>query len=601
MCQNRGAWNKHAGAFRDQRVIPKGVRSEMIKRFICSLVVVCILTSISPIAVFAQSYPRPDDRDSYISEVTNRAALAEDLDKKRQEAQYRRKTIEESIRRLQNEQPPAGTDRSTWERQRQDRINWLNDYMRRNEQTLQRYEKNLGSVNSRLENDRKYIMTSDDPELKQSLGTLIGIAGAAGIPIASRPTMGTLKASVGRSMMGMRLNSTNRALTKAMTRQTALQTKASTFQAPTKGTWTPEVNAKGDLILRNGSKVKNMGRAEIKAADGTMIKNDAAYQKSNYYKQLYDTRSGLSHRINELKHQRQVSKNAKAQKAIDQRIKQLEAKKGQLESDIAKHDSENQSHKSVMKNLAVSAAKWAAFSAGMVVATDVFNQLKSNGWNVRAIDWAHAIQPLKTANFWGGTAGSFAGSMLLTAMVPGGAFARTLAGIAGAAIGWQVGTGNLFETDWMQLGATSVGATIGAVLGSFLGPIGTFLGGMAGHFVADWLLNKVRGWLTPGYSSYDPSKRQAYDYDPEKAAVGWNRPQDSYDRPDDGSMSSQFGDAKSLQQRMLELQREMTALMRGQQNPNTIMQLDSLRREYGQVQRQLSGMREQASSGHYGY
>jgi len=573
----------------------------MWRRYICSWLVLTLLVGLSPLPVLAQSYTRPDDTDAYAADVTSRAALAQDLDKQRQEAEYRRQTIQESIRRLEAEQPPSGVDRSQWEQQRSERITWLQDYLKRNDETLARYNTSLSNVNTRLGADRQYIINSSDEELRQSLGTMIGVAGAAGIPIASRPTLGTLKASVGRSMMGMRLNSTTKALNTAMARQSALQTQAGGLTPPVRGQWTPEVNASGDLILRNGNQTKNMGRAETRAADGSTIRNEATYQKANYYQQLYDTRSGISHQLNQLKYERSVAKNAKAQKAIDSKIQQLETKKSQLEQDIAKHDSENVSHKSVMKNLAVSAAKWAAFSAGMVVATDVFNQLRTNGWNVKAIDWAHAIAPLKTANFWGGTAGSFVGSMALTALVPGGAFARTLAGIAGAAIGWQVGTGNLFETDWLELGATSVGATIGAVLGSFLGPIGTFLGGMAGHLVASWLLGKVREWLHPGYTAYDPSKRDSYDYDPKTSAVGWNRPDTSYDRPDDGSMGAMGGDASSISARLQQLQTEMTAVMRGDQTPDAIMQLDALRREYGQLQRQLSDMRYREAPQHYGY
>ena len=266
--------------------------------------------------------------------------------------------------------------------------------------------------------------------------------------------MGSLKASVGRSLMGTKLNSTTKSIAKAQAKQAALQTRASTLTAPTKGTWTTTVTSNGELALQNGTQIKKLGvKAQVKSADGTLIRNDAAYKKADYYKDIYSTKSSISNRIDTLKYERSVAKNAKAQKSIDSQIKELEAKQSKLKDDIAKHDSENTSNKSTMKNLAVSAAKWAAFSVGITLTTRAFEQLKANDWNFKAIDWGYVVDPLKTADFWGGTAGSFAGSMLFTAIVPGGAFVKNTRSnrwrqpLAGS---W------VLETSWKQTGQNLV-------------------------------------------------------------------------------------------------------------------------------------------------
>ena len=583
--------------------------TEFIKKFrriICSFLTFVMLSSTVPVNLLAQDYLSTDERQSYVSEVTSRAALYEDLENRKKQAEFRRQTIEKSISNLQSQSAPADTNASAWNKQRTERVSWLNDYLNKNERNLEKYESNINTVKTNLAKDRKYIMSSDDPELKQSLGVLIGVAGIAGIPIASRPTMGSLKASVGRSMMGSKLSSTNKSITKLTAKNTALQTKASMMKPPSKGSWSTHVTPKGDLVLKNGSQIKKLGvKAQVKSADGTMIKNKSGYAKAQHYKEIYTTKSSISHRIDTLKYERGVTKNTKAQKAIDTKIKQLEGKRTQIKDDIAKAKSEKslkkgESEKNPKKgtgsSLAASAAKWAAFSVAMTLSTRAFEQLKANDWNFKAIDWNYVSQPLKTADFWGGTAGSFAGSMLLTAMIPGGAFIKTLAGISGAAIGWQLGTGNLMETDWTELGATSIGATIGATLGLALGPIGSFIGGMLGHYAASWLLKWVRKKLHPGYTAYDHSSREAYTVDPQKAyADGINlyREPDFGNEGEDDYGSYSSGDLSALHARMLQLQTEMQNVMNQRQDGQTEATLAGLRQEFAQIQEQIYAAREQ--------
>lgn len=569
----------------------------MVRRLVCCWVIMSLLGVLSPVAVLAQTAARPDDRDSYVADVASRAALAEDLEARRSEAAYRRQTIEESIRRLEAEEPPAGANVSEWNAQRTERVQWLNDYMTRNEEALGRYESNLSSVRGQLDQDRSYIMSSNDDELKQALGSLVGVAGVAGIPVYSRPTMGTLKAAVGRTYMGMKLSSTTKAITSAQGKQAALTTQASSLSAPVKGQWVTEVGANGNLVLRNGSTVKDLGvKAQMSSADGTPIRNDSAYRKADYYTQINSAKSNIEYSISKLKYERSVAKNAKGQQALDAKIQELEGKKAQLEQDIAKHDSENPSAKSQLKTLAASAAKWALFSAGVTVATRAFEELRANDWNFRAIDWGNVVAPLKTAEFWGGTAGSFVGSMALSAIIPGGAFVKTLAAVGGAAIGWQLGSGNLMQTDWMELGASSLGATIGSLLGAFLGPVGSLIGGMAGHYAAVWLLGKVRDWLGGGYVAYDRSSREDYTGNKDAAPYVYQpEAKNSYGSPDEGMGGASYSDAASIQNRLMELQVEMQAIMQANTSGAQMTLLDQKRREYGDLQRQLSDMRQSAA------
>jgi hypothetical protein len=132
---------------------------------------------------------------------------------------------------------------------------------------------------------------------------------------------------------------------------------------------------------------------------------------------------------------------------------------------------------------------------------DVVTQLAHNGWDFKQVDWSQGLRPFATKEFWGGTAGSFVGSMAGTAIasaLPGGVLVKTLFAVGGAAIGWQAGSGNLAKTDWTQLAATTVGATLGSILGGtllpFLGPVGPIIGGIAGSYLADWALKKFREW-----------------------------------------------------------------------------------------------------------
>ena len=155
------------------------------------------------------------------------------------------------------------------------------------------------------------------------------------------------------------------------------------------------------------------------------------------------------------------------------------------------------------------------------------------------------------------------------------------------------------ETDWTELGVTSVGATIGATLGMALGPIGSFLGGMAGHYLSKWLLDTIREKLHPGYTGFDRSKQTVYEVDPSRAyADGVNL----YREPDFGEdEQTDFGeytndDLATLHARMLQLQTEMQAAMNSGNSIESQQKLATLRMEYNMVQEKLYGARERSAN-----
>ncbi len=223
-------------------------------------------------------------------------------------------------------------------------------------------------------------------------------------------------------------------------------------------------------------------------------------------------RTQVEQTATDLRLRAQETAGTKTGEVLSRTGERIQGQKTKLDGEIAQYKETHQGHWAARaRQLGASAAKWAAFSAGVAVTSRAIESWRQTG----RVDWGYATQDLRDTRFWTGTAGSFVGSMAASALVsgissaiPGGAFLRTFAAIGGAAVGWQVGSGNLANTDWMQLGATTVGATIGAILGGAFGPVGAILGGMLGHFVADYLLNVVRNWASVPSESY--SYDQAY-------------------------------------------------------------------------------------------
>ncbi len=532
---------------------------------------------------------RPEFQDDYefAGNVAGRVALKEDLEKRWADAAVRSNQARQRLQRLQGARPPSGVDANDWYRRRDEEVSRLSDYLSRSDRAIGDYRRSLGNVYGQLDKDRSRLTGVTDSGLKQELGTLIGVGGMAAAPIWARPTMSNLSGSIGRAIKGRQLASVTNRIASSQNRSAALGQKLNT-PAPARNSW-QVAEANGRVVLRgaNGS-VKDLGSATTRSGDGSSIRNDAAFRKGEYYNQLYSTRSNIGHQIDSLRHTRSMARTAKQRAAIDQQITKLEGKQSQLQKDIAEYDSTKKPAGSTLKNMAASAAKWAAFSVGITVASNAIQQLAQNNWDVRSIDWGAATAALRTPEFWGGTAGSFGVSMLASALIPGGAFVKTLAAIAGAGIGWQLGSGNLMQTDWMELGVTSLGATIGSLIGTALGgPVGAFIGGVAGHYASTWILGKVREWLEAPIEPYGPKDRRSYQS--AEAPPGVYRDPNQTSRGDD----TRYSDPSALKERMDQAYMRMMQYAR---DPSRQMQFDRSRREYLGLKGQLDQMR---ASGKY--
>lgn len=456
---------------------------------------------------------RPASDGEYVSDVRGRVALRDHLQARYRDEDERRRKTQDYIQVLRAATPPPGADPAAFERFRQEELRAAEGNVASAERAQTGIGSRLATLGREILNDQAWIKQNPGRGISQELGPLIGTAGAAFIPVANRPTIGSIsRAGQQTSRVTNQTKLSQQILDLFKKRETSV-TRLSTVQPPaTRTQWVTEVNPQGNLQLRNGQAVIDLKQpAQIKGTDGKMIRNEAGYTRATQMMDLQTTRANVDTARATLEFEKSRASDTTTVKKLDRQIAELDAKKAKLSSEIEQYNGKNPKQGSALANLAGSAAKWAAFSAGMTVATSVVQQLSQNGWNPGAVDWKGAIQPLKTAEFWGGTAGSFGVSML-AAMIPGGAFIKTFAAIGGAAVGWQLGTGNLFKTDWLQLGVSTLGATIGSVLGASIGgPIGGFIGGIAGQMLANWGLRKLRDYLDKGADAHASQGPVAYD------------------------------------------------------------------------------------------
>jgi hypothetical protein len=445
----------------------------------------------------------PQTRAEYVSDVQGRAALRDDLERRYQDADVRRDSAERYLEALRQARPAPGTDSALFERFRQEEIRQAEAILAQHTRTQGSIRDRLTSIYRTITQDRDFVGRARDSQLSQELGPLIGTGGTAVVPVWSRPTPARLAARAQHQSNVQNLSRTNLDIQSSGSARDLAITRLATADPPRAGQWVTEVNAQGNVQLRNGERIVDLKEpAQTRSASGETIRNADAFRKAEYYSELYSARTSIENAKARLEFDRSRATDHKSIKEIDRRIADLETRKSDLQRDIDRHAAESPK-KGAIANLATSAVKWAAMSAGITVAANVVSQMAGNGWDPKRIDWQSAIAPLKTPDFWGGTAGSFAVSMVAS-MIPGGAFIKTLASIGGAAIGWQLGTGNLLQTDWMQLGVSTLGATLGTLLGAAIGgPIGGFIGGVAGQLLANWALGKLRTWLESRATSHE--------------------------------------------------------------------------------------------------
>lgn len=214
---------------------------------------------------------------------------------------------------------------------------------------------------------------------------------------------------------------------------------------------------------------------------------------------LADAQRALKVRIDQLKHTSESLRrplDVQKVEAMENQFRALEKTK----QDLLKKSSGVMDSKAsvVMKD----AAKWALYSVGITASVNLIRQAFSGD----GIDIGAAFSFMAQPSFWGGTAGGFLGSMLVSTLTAGllppgaGIFLRVLPGFLGAALGFEFG-GSLFggEMDLMGTLVTTLASAGGyslafTLLGGAAAPGIALIGAaIAAGSLAGFLLDKFRG------------------------------------------------------------------------------------------------------------
>ena len=594
--------------------------------------------------------------DQFINQVYDVESQRQHLTERFNSEIQNRDDAYRAIEQLQSMPPPSGWEQDNWVDYVKNRVDDLKDYAQDRENFLGRTRERIKGYVSELDSFRDKIKESDNPEV-QEMGSWVSVAGStAAVPVHSpyRPWIRSTAANPGSAAafnpgdlaqagrharvgtINARIGSPGNTgawhswqAKHSSWAQGALQAKNAA--ASTSVQYTPKVvgqgaNARihlqpktnGNYYGTHGkppSTVKTSIPGKVKLADGTWVNNKAGLSYARDMGSLHSSRRAIELSIAKQRHALSNCTNKKMASAIQRDISRLERARTKLNSNIDAHNSTNSSFKTKAVGLAKSAGKWALFSVGAAYTGNVVQQLSHNDWDFRRVNWGigegGAANMMTKGWFWGGTAGSFAGSLAGTAIascIPGGAFVKTLMAIGGAAVGWQAGSGNLKNTDWVQLGVTTVGATIGALAGgvllSFLGPFGAMIGGIVGHMVSSWLLNKFRNWTAPDHwaQARPEARDDAYQSRRQDQAIGNPNSRRSAN-PDWGQSSSYDsgggGDsAEILGQERRRLMVELRAAMNA--TPPDVGKVHDIRQRLSQIDQNLNSMRSRRYQSHYG-
>ncbi|MBI4860748.1 MAG: hypothetical protein HY815_10880 [Candidatus Riflebacteria bacterium] len=498
-----------------------------------TLVAALLLGPLSPLleAQDVNFAPGTAEYENFTSQVRDRLASREGLEQLYQRAAVRQSQLQTDLQTLQTMQAPPGTDPTVWQQRFQEQAQRLKDEMTRNDAIVDRTRKKLGPIYTKLQSDLERIKSSNNDALNQQIGTLIGAGGGTVVPIWNRMTAadisGMARYGVNQAHLATvnpRINAYNNIATNAASRAAnaeaalgGIQTVRWTPEPSTAGTnmvLTPRDAATGEVIA-SMKPIETNVPAKITNSQGTVVDNPNAVAAGNDLAQLYNSRTQIANELQATRLKLSRGVNNVQKEFFEKHAAGLEQKKVALEADIQKYQSENPSIGTRAKGLAMDAGKWAAMSVGITLGANVIHQLTQNGWDPSKINWRQAGAFLTDGHFWGGTAGSFVGSLAGTAIasaLPGGIFVKTALSIGGAALGFQWGSGNLGKTDWAALGVTTLGSTAGFLIGMAIGgPVGAFLGGIIGQLASQYIYDKVKEWLIreEGASSYDQSQGQS--------------------------------------------------------------------------------------------
>ena len=587
------------------------------------------------------------DDDTFINRVYDIESQRQHMTERFNTEIKNRDQAYQAIDQLQTMPPPSGWDQDSWVDYVKKRTTELQNYAKDRDNFLGRTQTRIKSYVSELGSFRDRIKGSDNPKV-QEMGAWVSVAGStAAVPVYSpyRPVLkGPAPAAfnpgdIAQATRGARMATVNARIgspgntgawqswqgkhqgwaTNALNAKNAAASTSVKYTANIVGQGPnariqldPKVT--GNYYANNGKPpqaIKTNIQGMVKTADGTWVKNEAGLAYAKDMASLQSSRSAIELSIAKQRHALANCTNQKMANAIQKDITRLEKARTKLQTNMDAHNASNQSMKTKAANLAKSAGYWAAFSVGAAYTGNVVSQLSQNNWDFKAVNWGFgeggAANMLTKGWFWGGTAGSFVGSMAGTAIasaIPGGAFVKTLFAIGGAAIGWQAGSGNLKNTDWLHLGVTTVGATIGAIAGgvllSFLGPFGPMIGGMIGHFVSGWLLNKIRNWTAPDHwANARPEAQTDYSQQQQSSDSYVGNANQGTDWGTSNSYSQQSGEASVLGQERRRLMVELQAAMNA--NPPDMRQVVSIRQRLGQIDQNLASQRSSKYKQHFNY
>ncbi len=184
-----------------------------------------------------------------------------------------------------------------------------------------------------------------------------------------------------------------------------------------------------------------------------------------------------------------VDPNSRYGKALGERIRQVESTPGE--------------------NFAKTTGTLVAISIGTNLFFNVWRQATKEG----KVDLKKATEFLMTKEFWMSTGGLlggvFAGNFIakqtfyellatrVTGITPlGGTFVKLFPAFALGAVGATILSGGAANADWGKIGAHTIGSTLGTAIAISMfafGPIGQLVGALVGGFIAEKVLEMIRG------------------------------------------------------------------------------------------------------------
>lgn len=240
-------------------------------------------------------------------------------------------------------------------------------------------------------------------------------------------------------------------------------------------------NAKKIQALEAQKAFHEQKASELKGADPAALKSESAkLEMTAHQAKLHGAlKAELA----------KVDPNSRYGKALQQRIEQLESTPGE--------------------NFAKSAAHLVAISIGTNLFFNIWRQIKQDG----KVDIGKAAEFLATKEFWMSTGGLVGGVFVgqkiagmafyellatrVTGMTAlGGTFVRLFPAFALGAVGATLLGGHAGDADWGLVGAQTIGSTLGTAIAISMlaaGPIGQLVGALVGGFIAEKVLEMIRG------------------------------------------------------------------------------------------------------------